>query len=137
MTKTSDYVFLFQVIFQQKRDIFAYFCLYSQIFYDIVFNKQNPTYLEFYLKSKGSFLHKPFLHDFRHFQVQKRAFHCIMQDNRLGSGLDGGVLGFVCRVKLSVSWHAPFWRGAIAMHFAAIFGAAPVIRRRPRKGRHF
>ena len=32
-------------LFPQKREIFAYFCLYFQSFY--IFNEQNPTYLEF------------------------------------------------------------------------------------------
>ena len=36
MTKISDFVFFMWVIFLQKREIFAYFCLYFQIFY--VFN---------------------------------------------------------------------------------------------------
>ena len=33
MTKISDFVFFIWVIFLQKREIFAYFCLYLQIFY--------------------------------------------------------------------------------------------------------
>ena len=33
MTKISDFVFFIWVIFLQKREIFAYFCLFFQIFY--------------------------------------------------------------------------------------------------------
>ena len=33
MTKISDFVCFIRVIFLQKREIFAYFCLYFQIFY--------------------------------------------------------------------------------------------------------
>ena len=40
---------LFGSFFLHKREIFAYFCLNFQSSY--VFNKQNPTYVEFYRKS--------------------------------------------------------------------------------------
>ena len=40
MTKTSDYFFFIMVIFLQKKEIFAYFCLYFQILY--VSNKNKP-----------------------------------------------------------------------------------------------
>ena len=36
MTKSSDYVFFIWVIFLLKREIFAYFCLYFQIFYVLI-----------------------------------------------------------------------------------------------------
>ena len=42
MTKISDFVFFIWVIFRQKRELFAYFSFYFQIFY--VFNKRNLTY---------------------------------------------------------------------------------------------
>ena len=46
--KNTHFCFI-RVIFLQKREVFGYFGLSFQIFY--VFNKQNPTYLEFYTKS--------------------------------------------------------------------------------------
>ena len=41
--------FLCGSFFNKREKIFAYFYLYLQIFY--IFEKQNPTYLEFYRKS--------------------------------------------------------------------------------------
>ena len=60
--------FFIWVIFRPKGEIFAYFCLYIQIYY--VFNKKNPSYLELIL-NKGPFFNGLF-HDFRHFLGVKK-----------------------------------------------------------------
>ena len=91
MTKISDFVFFIWVIFLQKREIFAYFCLYFQICYALtpganatqgpwgkfgLFNAlvpsrvhlasfrsgQNRTLLVYFCKNN-----KVFFHHFRHF----------------------------------------------------------------------
>ena len=63
MKKISDYVFFILVIFLQRRETFAYFCLYFQIFY--VFNKLNPTYQQFNQKSV-SYIWNPWVSHFLH-----------------------------------------------------------------------
>ena len=89
MTKISEYF----VLFFQKREIFAYFCLYSTKsfkFPTYAFN-QNLSYLEFYdeirewpvFYQRTVFCMDPFCTIFEISKVQKGVLHCIYQLNYL------------------------------------------------------
>ena len=64
-------IFFIWVIFLRRKEIFAYFWLFIQIYY--VSNKQSPKYLELYLKSVSDrFLQRPFFARFCQFLGAKK-----------------------------------------------------------------